>query len=84
MDIGDSSTNEIYIGVGKQATEAEVLKYGANHGKKVFTVHGASYTDETGASGGNTTIDRFSVYEDGFIVSRGSYISGPINITEGG
>lgn len=84
MDIGDQTTNSIYIGVGQTATQAEINKYGSGHGKKVFTVHGAAYSDETGSSGGNTQIDRFSVYEDGFIVSRGSYISGPLNVTEGG
>jgi hypothetical protein len=47
-------------------------------------VHGVGYEDETGQSGGSTQIDRFSVYEDGFIVGNGSFISGPITITEGG
>ena len=84
MDIGDQSSNSIYIGVGQEATTAEKAKYGNTHGKKIFTVHGAAYSDDTGEAGGSTTIDRFTVYEDGFITSRGSYISGPINVTEGG
>ncbi len=84
MDIGDQTSNSIYIGVGQEATQAEKDKYGSTHGKKVFTVHGVGYEDETGQSGGSTQIDRFSVYEDGFIVGNGSFISGPITVTEGG
>ena len=84
MDIGDQTTNSIYIGVGQEATTAEKAKYGSDHGKKVFTVHGAAYTDEEGSAGGDTTLDRFSVYEDGYVVSHGNYISGPITVTEGG
>ena len=85
MDIGDQTSNSIYIGVGQQATAAEQAKYGSGHGKKVFTVHGEAYTDpDSGSSGGTSTVDRFTVYEDGFVVSQGNYISGPINVTEGG
>ena len=85
MDIGDQTTNSIYIGVGQEATAAEKAKYGNDHGKKVFTVHGSAYTDpETGSAGGDTTLDRFTVYEDGYVVSHGNYIDGPINVTEGG
>ena len=85
MDIGDQTTNSIYIGVGQEATPAEQAKYGSDHGKKVFTVHGAAYIDpETGQSGGSTTLDRFTVYEDGYVVSHGNYIDGPLKVTEGG
>lgn len=84
MDIGDQTSNQIYIGVGQEATDAEKAKYGSTHGKKIFTVHGDAYTDDTGSSGGNTTLDRFTVYEDGFIVGNGSFITGPINVTAGG
>ncbi len=83
MDIGiPNRGTQIYLGIGVEATQEEQAIIGSEHGKKVFRVHGD--TDEESGTGGESPLDRFTVYEDGFVVSHGNYIEGPLVVTGGG
>ena len=69
MDIGVPTGTTTYIGVGQDATDEEIALVGNTHGKKVFSVHGAE--DSEYESGGEYNVDRFAVFEDGFVLGHG-------------